>query len=112
MGIRITVIGATGRTFAVVSLCRSIHHQFNTAMITAAWLFSIDCLSQFSASMANKNVLGMSGICGKKIAGKQVNILTALKTRYYLNPKEVFDMGGVRATQKTFCPIELTDFLF
>jgi hypothetical protein len=66
-------------------------------MMTVAGLFPVTGFGQLSASWAYNDVFGMSGICGKKIAGEQVHIPSAFMTWSYFNPKEVFYMGIVRA---------------
>ncbi len=64
------IVGTTHRTPATASLSRPIQRQFRSAMMTVTGLLPVAGFGQFTASRAYNDVLGMSGIRGKKIAGE------------------------------------------
>jgi hypothetical protein len=61
---------------------------------------SVGALGEFSASCAHKHILGMSTVFGKKIARKQIDVLTTFGAGLDFDPEEVFHWGSRGAAEK------------
>ena len=94
---------------AFVSFCRSCEGYFAAAGLADTRMGSVFDAVQVAAGGADENILRMPPVFGQQVAGKQVEVMTAMAAGLIFHPEEILDVSFRGAAFQTLGAVEGAD---